>query len=45
MTEFDMTNIEDACIYLRVKLHYDKHGIYLHQRRYIEKLLDKFNLI
>lgn len=44
MQTFEITNLGDAKIYLGVELIYDNCAIYFHQRRYIQKLLDKFGM-
>ena len=41
---FQMTNLGDAQIYLGVEFYYTKDRIYLHQQRYIEKLLERFGM-
>ena len=44
MSTFKMTDLKDAKYYLGIKLTHTKEGIYFHQRGYIEKLLDRFDM-
>ena len=39
-----MTDLGTAQNYLGVEIEYHPSGIFLHQRTYIKKLLEKFNL-
>ena len=41
--EFEMTDLGQAKTYLGIELEYHPSGIFLHQRTYISKLLEKFN--